>query len=423
MIDNEIKHSLAQTITQLTDFVETRLTLPDPNAGFAHYIRALSFEGKTPAYVAPEWPVHITLRHPQELACFGYLIGVDDQYEPSLHSNWIGSCERILSRDAFPIDRQSFAFRPIEVLGIAHGLTKCSHGEDTCLESFRSVLRDCQTKANSDTWSRLVYWTAAQTIGLADYPLTIPTATEWNLDDAALTKWLSMQFTKSHAFSDEVICEAEARIIRDSSVGEFTLDNVGQAALLWATLTQCVVRRIDARLSQTAVVSADAQHAIDTVITICRRFPLFARQLQERRKDIKGETPKERLPRPTIEMTDEYDVQDSLHAVLRLFFDDIRPETWTPDYGGNQNRVDFLLPLEEIVIEAKHMGSRLTQRDVAEQLIIDERYYRQDPSCKHLVCLVYDPELRCKNPVALESDLSKQEDDFAIIVIVCPQGV
>lgn len=164
------------------------------------------------------------------------------------------------------------------------------------------------------------------------------------------------------------------------------------------------------------------ERAVDTVIRVCRRFPLFARQLQERRKDVKGEAPKERLPRPTIEMKDEYDVQDSLHAVLLLFFDDIRPESWTPDYGGNQNRVDFLLPQEEIVVEVKHMGARLTQRDVADQLIIDERYYRQLPSCGRLVCLVYDPQLRCKNPVPLESDLSKREDEFAVVVIVRPRG-
>ena len=421
MSDAEIKASLAQTVRQLNTFVESDLTIPDPNAGFAHYLRATGHERPTEAYVTPPWPARTPLRHPQELACFGYLVAIDVHYEPNLQSVWLESCDKILNRDAFPIDRQSFAFRPIEVLGIAHGLAAHS-STDNLHDSFQEVLRNCQTKGNVDKWSQLLYWTAAKTIGLANYPLPMLAAGECDLHEAALIAWLSTQFTEPQPLSDELIREAEARVIRDCSIGKFTLTNVGQVALLSVSLARCILDRIDVQLSRTAIVSASSQHAIEAVTTICRRFPLFARQLQMRRRDIKGETPKKRLPRPTIEMKDEYDVQDSLHAILRLFFDDIRPEPWTPDYGGSQNRVDFLLPQEEIVIEVKHTGSRLTQRDVAEQLIIDERYYRRMESCKRLVCLVYDPDLRCKNPVALETDLSKQEDDFTLIVIVCPRG-
>jgi hypothetical protein len=45
--------------------------------------------------------------------------------------------------------------------------------------------------------------------------------------------------------------------------------------------------------------------------------------------------------RPTLGVGDEYDVQDLLHALLRLFFDDIRPEERTPSYAGESTRMDF----------------------------------------------------------------------------------
>lgn len=51
------------------------------------------------------------------------------------------------------------------------------------------------------------------------------------------------------------------------------------------------------------------------VRSICTRFPLAAKQLQERHEK-----------RATLEVKDEYDVQDLLHALLRVHFDDIRPE-------------------------------------------------------------------------------------------------
>jgi REase_DpnII-MboI len=52
-------------------------------------------------------------------------------------------------------------------------------------------------------------------------------------------------------------------------------------------------------------------------------------------------------------MKDEYDVQDSLHALLKLHFDDVRREEWTPSYAGSQSRMDFLLKREKIVVETK----------------------------------------------------------------------
>lgn len=57
--------------------------------------------------------------------------------------------------------------------------------------------------------------------------------------------------------------------------------------------------------------------------------------------------------RNTIDVDDEYDVQDLLFAILQIFFKDIRKEEWTPSYAGNSSRVDFLLKEEKTVIEVK----------------------------------------------------------------------
>ena len=51
--------------------------------------------------------------------------------------------------------------------------------------------------------------------------------------------------------------------------------------------------------------------------------------------------------RPTLDIEDEYDVQDLLHSLLRIFFKDIRAEEWTPSYAGSSSRMDFLLLLHQ----------------------------------------------------------------------------
>ncbi len=80
----------------------------------------------------------------------------------------------------------------------------------------------------------------------------------------------------------------------------------------------------------------------DAIELLCLRFHTVAAQLRGRHSE-----------RSTLDVTDEYDVQDLMHALLRVFFDDVRPEEWTPSYAGKSARMDFLLPVEQVVVEVK----------------------------------------------------------------------
>lgn len=149
----------------------------------------------------------------------------------------------------------------------------------------------------------------------------------------------------------------------------------------------------------------------DAIELLCSRFHVVCRQLRERHG---------RGPRPTLDVADEYDVQDLLHALLRIFFDDVRPEEWTPSYAGKSSRMDFLLPAQESVIEAKKARQGLGAKELGSELIEDIARYRVHPTCKRLICFVYDPEGRVANPRGIEKDLSRKESDFEVKVIISP---
>ena len=134
----------------------------------------------------------------------------------------------------------------------------------------------------------------------------------------------------------------------------------------------------------------------DLVKLMVRRFHIVARQLTRRHAN-----------RETLEIRDEYDVQDLLHALLRLRFDDVRPEEWTPSYAGGSSRMDFLLKNEKLVVEAKMTRTGLAEKQIGEQLIVDAARYSTHPDCTILVCFIYDPEAQLKNPRGLEADLAK----------------
>lgn len=131
------------------------------------------------------------------------------------------------------------------------------------------------------------------------------------------------------------------------------------------------------------------------IIKLINNFHSVASQLRNRYKS-----------RSTLLISDEYDVQDLLNGLLRIEFDDIRPEEYTPSYAGSSTRMDFLLKKEKIVIEVKKTRAGLKDKEVGDQLILDVQHYKAHPACKRLICFIYDPENKIKNPRGLESDLA-----------------
>jgi hypothetical protein len=167
------------------------------------------------------------------------------------------------------------------------------------------------------------------------------------------------------------------------------------------------------------VAPAQAEHAsgvnepgirFDHVLHLCSRFHEVAKQLRSRHAN-----------RNTIDIQDEYDVQDLMHALLRIFFEDVRDEEWTPSYAGGAARMDFLVPDEQTVLEVKKTRNGLGSKEIGEQLIVDIAKYQKHPKCKRLICFVYDPEGRISNARGLEKDLSGKHGDLRVDVLVVPR--
>jgi len=149
---------------------------------------------------------------------------------------------------------------------------------------------------------------------------------------------------------------------------------------------------------------------MDLLDNILLRFHSVVIQLRKRHDN-----------RNTLDVNDEYDVQDLLNALLRVHFDDIRPESWTPSYAGKSARVDFLLKNENIVIEVKKTRNNLGAKEIGDQLIIDIVRYSKMDECQILICFVYDPENRITNPKELETDLSGDKEGISVKVVVAPK--
>ena len=170
------------------------------------------------------------------------------------------------------------------------------------------------------------------------------------------------------------------------------------------TTLQTIIEQINnGILTTNAKVSVNAELELETIFD---RFHIVARQLRTRHDS-----------RNTLEITDEYDVQDLLHALLLLHFDDVRPEEWTPSYAGGAVRMDFLLKDEGIVIEVKKTRKSMTSKSLGEELLIDREKYKVHPDCNKLYCFVYDPEGLLGNPTGIKKDLEQGAEDFIKVFI------
>ena len=104
----------------------------------------------------------------------------------------------------------------------------------------------------------------------------------------------------------------------------------------------------------------------------------------------------------SLVFSSEYDIQDLLHALLRPWVTDIRPEEFTPSYAGSSTRMDFLLPAHKAVIEMKLVRDDAHAKRIGDELIIDIDHYRKHPQCEILWCVVYDPDHLIRNPESLK---------------------
>lgn len=144
----------------------------------------------------------------------------------------------------------------------------------------------------------------------------------------------------------------------------------------------------------------------DYIPLILSNFHKFVKQLKYRHDK-----------RNTVDISDEYDVQYLLQAILSLFYEDVRPEEYVPSYAYGASRVDFFLKKEKTFIEVKKTNQNLSDKKLRNQLIIDIEQYQRHQDCEKLICFIYDPDELIKNPYGLINDLEKQHKGFVEVYI------
>lgn len=388
---------------ELSDAIATA-PWPSPEAGFLDYLQTTS--GKP----APQRPLATDrLGETPMLASAGYQYANPSFSRPATYDQeWARHFRRLAQRQAFPLDRESYFYRPLDLLGICIGARHCPSLTDEDRKWLQQVLRDGATRLPEHSRSCYLGAIAAAQLGITWTMQSTPRIQDLSLCSLSLLYWISSQDGLATSIGLTVTAKDLAVIIlQQTFTGQSTYDDLADAGLILHATQGIIDRTIKARVEETWDAPRNRQAAQTLVRTICERFPTVANTLTHRHDN-----------RATLTITDEYDVQDLLEALLKLHFTDVRPEEWTPSYAGNASRMDFLLKPEQIVVEAKMTRKGLGQKELVSQLAVDILRYQVHRDCKTLICFIYDPTGLCASPQAVENDLTRKHGDLNVIVIV-----
>lgn len=115
-----------------------------------------------------------------------------------------------------------------------------------------------------------------------------------------------------------------------------------------------------------------------------------------------------RSNKQSIQVWDEYDVQDFMEMAIRMLYEDVRPEENGPSYAGGSNRIDFLIKDDHVLVEAKVAYKNHGAKKIRDELILDIAHYASSrPGIQDLVCVIYDLDGSLDNPKGFKKDLEK----------------
>jgi REase_DpnII-MboI len=270
--------------------------------------------------------------------------------------------------------------------------------EDELLYAILDVSQDIQ--ANVDVGAEPIYIPFRRM--LIRYEILCPANTPGIISRYCELRWKACGFLKKHAVIVDYHSDGN-----DHWDGIIQIFNPSEPKLLaLVDAFQVEVNRRELQLS----FNTNYTGALQQVAQLAETFHRAALSLLNRQHN-----------RPDFQVANEYDVQDLFGAMLYTRFKDVRREEYGPSCAGGSTRADFYIKDNAIVVEIKMTRDGLNDKKLGEELIIDIAHYKQR-GCKAVICFVYDPEHRLKNPNAIEIDLSKPTDGIEVRVMIRPKG-
>lgn len=145
-------------------------------------------------------------------------------------------------------------------------------------------------------------------------------------------------------------------------------------------------------LLDTVLADRTLSSDVALLLQLCGRLPHAAKPLARRRKG-----------KEIFEITDEYDAQDLLHAIVRAYFKySVNEEPIKKLANTKSTRADFAIEALGAIVELKYVRDPNDQSRIVDELAQDLLYYEQWEPLQILIYVVYNAS-DLSDPEALDT--------------------
>lgn len=189
---NHLSISYGLQLDSFSKGISTEWNWPSPGAGFAAYLAVLSgITLPSGCEITPLSSNHLArLEEAPLLASVGYAFALGLLKDAVTLQAWKAGMERLQYRRTFTNDRESFVYRPLELLGITLGVAHCPEISATISEWLCKTLQRAASDLSADSlFSNIIGAWSASIGGDRWDRVHLPTLNDLNPVELALSFW------------------------------------------------------------------------------------------------------------------------------------------------------------------------------------------------------------------------------------------
>lgn len=309
---NALVKSFGSQLDFLKYYLDTNYNWESPASAFARY--AFHLTNSTPPFQVVTNEVINSLEprrlHHQApvLAAVGYELACGRVFADSILEAWANGLMRLASRDVFPLDRASFFYRPVELLGISLGVSYCSKVRPEDLLWLQEVLTKGEQKLfDSELWAFFLSFYAAKTLFVPWKPRrNLPLPEEMSIHELGLVSFICA-FDSSLAQIlgfNQLHNEIDKALLSICLVASVPADDTSHAAVLYLSLQKTITKVFQVSWDDYWQFNYHTKQLVTLVKFLCDRFRLANGQFESLDSEV--------------DITDEHNLKELLDSLLQL---------------------------------------------------------------------------------------------------------
>jgi hypothetical protein len=296
---NAVKKSFDCQLSSLALYLQENYHSGSPESGFAYYV---FYQTNSPIPFDTTHNVSIAtidqnrlLTDAPALAAVGYTLACGGHFDEDFLKTWADGLVRLSGREAFPLHRNSFFYRPIELFGIALGISHYYKNQPEKLIWLQKILTKGETQLiHSDFWTFLLSAYAAHILSIDWKLIVLPLVDKMSIEQLALAKWLC---TVAPIFASKFgLIQLKPSI--DKALLEYCVEfpisvhDSARAALLHFAIKKTSIQIIQSILYEIEQLRCNPQQAIEWFHITCDKIHTVTQYLQSHLKESNSELPK-----------------------------------------------------------------------------------------------------------------------------------